>query len=420
MKSKGDRTTPASKLTIKDYVKAIGPGVIIAAAIIGPGTVTTSSVAGATYGYEALWIVILACVVSYFYQEPAIRITLRKNTALMEGVRQHVGKPASGFLLVAMIMGAIAFQAGNFTGAAMALNYFVPEVSITAWALTMTIAALVIAWLGAYTLLENINKVLIGLMVVAFVITGFVSGPSIGDLVSEGFSFRIPGGDYWMVLALLATTLPPNTVLGLSAFLKQKYASVGDRIPSRELTLSRFDLRFNMLITALITAAIVICAGAVIHPQGLEITGAGDMAIQLTPLLGRFAGVSFALGLWAAGFSSGLYQTSLAPILMNQAFGWPDDTTALRSRIIMVVTSLVPVGIIAIFDQMPIAIIITAQALNGLALPLVAGLIWLLCNKKDFLGDSINNHRQNLIYGFIMLLVTFLALRVFLQLFHVI
>ncbi|PTM59603.1 Nramp family divalent metal transporter [Desmospora activa] len=420
MTSKEDRITPSSTLTFKDYVKAIGPGVIIAAAIIGPGTVTTTSVAGATYGYEALWIVILACVVSYFYQEPAIRITLRKSTSLMEGVRQHVGKPASGFLLVALITGAVAFQAGNFTGAAMALNYFIPEITITAWALTMAISALVIAWLGVYTLLENINKVLIGLMVVAFVITGFVSGPSLGDLVSKGFSFRIPGGDYWMVLALLATTLPPNTVLGLSAFLKKKYATVADRIPSREIALSRFDLRFNMVITAFITGSIIICAGAVIHPQGIEITGAEDMAMQLTPLLGRFAGVSFALGLWAAGFSSGLYQASLAYILMNQAFGWPEDATALRSRIIMVVTSLVPVGIIALFDEMPIAVIVTAQALNGLALPLVAALIWLLSNKKDFLGDSVNNSRQNIIYGLIMLLVTFLALRVFLELFHVI
>ena len=48
------------KLTIKDYLKSLGPGAIMAAAIIGPGTVTTASTQGANYGYESLWLILLA------------------------------------------------------------------------------------------------------------------------------------------------------------------------------------------------------------------------------------------------------------------------------------------------------------------------------------------------------------------------
>ncbi len=407
------------KLNFMDRLRAIGPAAIIAAAIIGPGTVTTASVLGATYRYQAIWIVVIACLFSYFFQEPAVRITVHKRISLLEGVRQFIGKPASIFLYIAILLGGIAFQSGNFIGAGMAMDYFISGMSITMWALIMSLIALVIAWIGVYKIIENVNIVLISLMVLAFVITAFVSGPSMGDLITEGFSFTIPGGDYWLILALLATTMPPNIVLALSAFLKKKYENSDDS-NALKLLLSRFDLRLNMIVTALITIAIVICAGTMMYAEGIEVTSAHDMAVQLTPLLGRYAGILFALGLWAAAISSGLYHISLQPLLMNQAVGLPEDYKANRSRLFMIIVSIFPVIIVSLFDSMPVAVIVTAQALNGLALPLVVGLIWLLCNKKDFLNEGVNNTRQNIIYGIIMVTVTFLAVRVFLQLFGII
>lgn len=406
--------------TTMDYLKAIGPGAIIAASIVGPGTVTTASIMGATYRYHAIWVLALSVIMCYFFQEPAIRITLSKGVSLMEGIREQVDPKASGFLYAAVIAGAIAFQAGNFAGAGMALNYFVPGLSVSAWALTMSVAALIVSWTGVYKILENFNRVLIVMMVLAFVITAFVSGPSIGNVVTEGFSFKIPGGDYWLVLALLATTMPPNLVLAFSALLKKKYiASKDDTSYLNKVNLARFDLKANMVITALITGAIVVCAGTIIFVKGIEIKSAADMAIQLTPLLGRYAGVLFALGLWAAAFSSGLYQISIQPMLMNQAFGWEEDVKANRSRIVMVITSIVPVIIVWAFRSMPVGVIVTAQALNGLALPFVVAIVWKLCNKREYLGKAANTTVQNVIYGTVMVLVSFFALRVFLRIFGI-
>ncbi|MBC5637381.1 Nramp family divalent metal transporter [Ornithinibacillus sp. BX22] len=415
-----NNTIKDERISFKDYMKGLGPAAIVVAGIIGPGTITTMSVTGSSYGYQALWIIILACIFAYFYQEPATRITIVKKISIMEGVRDYIGKPVSIFLFITVLIGAIAFQAGNFTGAALALNYFIPDISLTVWALSMSLVALVIAWIGVYKILENINKVLIALMILAFVLTAFFSGPDLGDLVTVGFSFQTLGGEYWLVLALLATTMPPNIVLGLSAFTKSKYKNANNLSTKRELKLSKFDLRLNMTVTALITGAILVCAGTVMYTQGIEVESAADMAVQLTPLLGRYAAVLFSLGLWAAGFSSGLYQISLACMLMNESIGKEEDFKATRSRVIMLVTSLVPIIIIMMFEAVPIGIIVTAQALNGIALPIVAGIVLVLCNKKEVLGSAINNTRQNIIYGFILLVVTLLAIRVFLDLFGII
>lgn len=414
------KSSSNEKIKLTDYLKGLGPAAIVVAGIIGPGTITTLSVTGSSYGYQALWIIVLACIFAYYYQEPAIRITLIKKISIMEGVNRYIGKPAAIFLFATVLIGAVAFQAANFTGAALALNYFVPDISLTIWALTMSLLALVIAWIGIYKILENINKVLIALMIVAFVLTAFFSGPNIGELITVGFSFQTLGGEYWLMLALLATTMPPNIVLGLSAFTKSKYKNTKNLSYTRQLKLSKFDLRVNMIFTALISGAIIVCAGTIMFAQGIEVTSAQDMAVQLTPLLGRYAGILFSLGLWAAGFSSGLYQISLACLLMNEAIGKEEDFTAARSRVIMIIASLVPIFIIMLFEAVPVELIITAQALNGLALPIVAGIVLVLCNKKEVLGSAVNNMRQNIIYGFILLIVSVLAVRVFLDLFGLI
>lgn len=418
-KAKSNHTRSQS-VPMKDYMKALGPAAIVVAGIIGPGTITTMSVTGAEHGYQALWVIILACIFAYYYQEPATRITIMKRISILEGIRIYIGKPVAIFLFITVLIGAIAFQAGNFTGAALAMNYFVPDIPLIAWALSMAIVALVIAWLGVYKLLENINKLLITLMILAFVLTAFFSGPDIGELVTVGFSFQTLGGDYWLIIAILATTMPPNIVLGLSAFTKAKYKNVTDLSPGYEMKLSKFDLRISMIATALITGAILVCAGTVMHTQGIIVTSAQDMAVQLTPLLGRYAGILFSLGLWAAGFSSGLYQISLACMLMNEAIGKKEDFKATRSRVIMVLTSLLPIVIIMLFQSVPVELIITAQALNGLALPLVASVVLVLLNKKEVLGPAVNNTRQNVIYGVILLFVTVLALQVFLNLLGII
>lgn len=413
-----------TSISWKDYLKALGPGAIMAASIIGPGSVTTASVMGAKYGYYAIWVLALAAVFAYFFQEPALRITLFKKISIMEGVRKEIGKPVSALLYLSLLAGALAFQAGNFTGAAMALHYVFPFLSIFGWASTMAISALIICWFGVYGIIENINRVLIGLMVLAFVITAFYSGPSITRVIKEGFAFRVPGGDYLLLIALFSTTMPFTIPMGLSVFLKQKYQgemcdpqiSADSFMITRQLKLANFDLRLNMVITGLISVAIIVCAGAVIHPLGIEIKSAGDMAVQLTPLLGRFAGVLFALGLWGAGYSSGIYQISIQPPMFNDALGLEDDPKALHSRALMFIAAIVPIIIIYFFQKVPVAIIITAQILTGLALPLITVIIWKLCRKKDFMGDLVNDGKQNLVYGLIMLLVSAIALRVFFML----
>ncbi len=397
------------KLTFKDYLKSLGPGAIMAAAIIGPGTVTTASTQGANYGYASLWLILLACIIAYFFQEPGTRVAIGCKQDVMTGVRTHVGKGWAIFLYIVVLVGSIAFQAGNLSGVSMAMTYFFPQTSNLFWAVIVSVVALVIILLKRYGIIEQVNQILIILMVLAFVITAFTSRVNVGTMLSEGFSFKIPGGNAVLALSLLATTVTPNLVLGYSAFLKKKYGDVSPEDESTLIKTNRFGLGFNMIVTFLITGAIVICSAALLHPQGIKVSSASEMAAQLVPLLGRFAGVFFSLGLFAAGFSSVIYQISLHNMLLPKAFDVSEDPKAAHNMGINFAVFAIPVLIVALSGSSPTELIILAQALNGIALPLVFIFCWILCNKKDFMGTYANNTVQNVVFCIITVLTIFFA-----------
>lgn len=396
------------KITFKEYMASLGPGAIMAASIIGPGTVTTASTQGASYGYTSLWLILVSCVIAYFFQEPGSRIAIGLNKDMMIGIREHMGKKTAILLYVVVLVGSLAFQAGNVSGATMALTYFFPGTSAVMWAVAISAVGCIIYLANKFSLVENVNQILIILMVLAFVITAFASGPSIGDLFTEGFSFHIPGGNATLALSLLATTVCPNLVLGFSAFTLAKYGKVDD--PVRAIKMSNFGLGFNMGVAFFITSAIVVCAGTVLHPQGITISSAGEMAGQLVPILGRFAGVFFALGLFAAAFSSVLYHITLQERLLPKALGLDPNPKAIHNRVITAVVLLVPILIIAISGSSPVSLIITAQALNGFALPLVFIISWKLTSDKKFMGEYVNTKIQNTIFSIVTLLTLVFAI----------
>ena len=146
-----------------------------------------------------------------------------------------------------------------------------------------------------------------------------------------------------------------------------------------------------MFVTFLITGSIIVCSATVIHPTGKEITSAADMATQLVPLLGRFAGILFSIGLWAAAISSVLYHVSIHNTLFPTAFHVDEDPKAKHNLAVVAAVVLIPVILIAFLGQSPVQLIIAAQALNGIALPMVCVICWILCNKKDLLGTYANN-----------------------------
>jgi len=128
------------------------------------------------------------------------------------------------------------------------------------------------------------------------------------------------------------------------------------------------------------------------------------MAAQLTPLLGRWATVVFAAGLFAAGMTSAITAPMAAAYAVAGALGWPRNLADRRLRFVW--GAVIATGVlVALTGVQPIAAILTAQAANGLLLPIIAAFLVFVMNDRTVLGHNVNTRGSNLA-GTLVVLVT--------------
>ena len=380
-------------------LRSLGPGVLVTAAFIGPGTVTTATVAGARFGYALLWAVAFSVVATIVLQEMSARLGLIGRQGLGEALRTTFAnrflRGACILLVVAAIgFGNAAFQVGNITGAAIGLEALT-AVPRAVWSLVVGAAAFALLALGAYKPIERAVMILVGIMSVVFVATMIVVRPQLSD-VAGGFAVpTIPQGSLLTVMALIGTTVVPYNLFLHASAVQEKWPLNG------ALKEARADTFVSIGLGGVVTLAILVTA-ATFFARGTTIDSAAMMAEQLEPLLGRAAKSFFAVGLIAAGLTSAVTAPLAAAYALAGALGWKRDLKDRRFRAVW--GAILLIGVVgAVVGKSPVAAIIFAQAANGILLPLVAVFLLIVVNRRDLLGSHTNGIAANLMGGAVVL-----------------
>jgi NRAMP (natural resistance-associated macrophage protein)-like metal ion transporter len=402
-------------------LKQFGPGLLVAAAFIGPGTVTTASVAGAETGYALLWALVFSIFATLVLQEMSARLGIVSRLGLGQALRQSFDQPllkglAVALVLIAIGFGTAAFETGNITGAALGLEAIV-GLPTRIWALLVGASAFALLATGRYQLIERVLVALVLIMSVVFLLTAIIVQPDLGALFAGLFTPAIPGGSVLTVIALVGTT-----VVTYNFFLHS--AAVQDKWPKRiatdtALAESRVDTLLSIMLGGLITLAIVITAAAAFFATGTPIEDAGQMASQLEPLLGPSAKWFFAIGLFAAGMTSSVTAPLAAAYAVTGALGLKPDLASLAFRAVWAVIILVGTGF-AWFGASPVEAIVVAQAANGVLLPLVALFLLRVMNRSALLGAHRNGLLGNILGGIVLLVATALGIYTLLSVFGVV
>lgn len=386
--------------------RGVGPGVVIAAAFIGPGTVTTATLAGARYGVTLLWALGFATVATIVLQEMAARLGLTTGAGLGQALRAVPGPrwlgPTLAILAVAAVVsGAAAYEAGNLTGAAMGLES-ITGVPLRGWVGLGTVLAGTLLWTGRYRLVERVLAGCVAIMGFVFLATALLVAPKIGTILGGTFVVRIPDGADFTALALVGTTIVPYNLFLHAVAVRERWSGAGD------LPAARLDLVLAIGLGGLVSGAIVVTAAAAL--DGGQVHSASDMAAQLTPLLGAWAGQAFALGYAAAGVSSAITAPLAAAYTVLDALGRGRDTRTPLARLVW--AGCVAIGAItAVTSVRPVPLIFFAQVVNGLVLPIVAVVLLVAMNDRARLGANVNTWRGNLVGGTVALLCLVLGLR---------
>ena len=351
----------------------------VAAAFIGPGTVTTAASAGATHGAALMWAVLFSILATFVLQEAAARLTIATGSDLAEVLRQRFPSGWRRGLTVllaggAVVIGSIAYEAGNILGgvAGVALGIDLPKPVLTAGLGAM--AAVLLAS-GSPARIARLLAVLVALMGTGFLVTATVLAPPLSEIAVGLAVPSIPEGAALSVVALIGTTVVPyNLFLGSSL---ARGTSLAD---------TRFGLGVAIALGGLITLAVVIVGSALDGEFAFE-----RLEALLTAKLGAWAGTGLALGLFAAGLSSAVTAPLAAALTVRGLLADADDVrwaaTGWRFRGVWGAVLAAGIGF-GIAEVRPVPAIVLAQALNGLLLPVVAVFLMLAMRDRTRLGEA--------------------------------
>ena len=390
------------QFTFKEKLKALGPGFLIVGSFIGPGTVTSSTRAGAEYGYALFWCVIFSVIAVIVMQGMAARLGIITQKGLAENLvidfqeRPVLRNILVGLVAVAITIGGFAYMSGDLTGTAIgisALTGIPTNIVAPSWGVCIMI---LLYFCGdAVKYLEKLLGICVIIMAIVFLVTMVVVKPDLAALLSGSFP-SIPEGGLMTCLALIGTTVVPYNMFLHAASAKRTWHS------SEEVPLCRFGTNVPMIIGGLVTGAIMITSAAVMY--GMPVRNALDMAVQLRPTLGSMAEPFMAAGLIAAGVSSAVCSPIGVSYVLAELFGW--KTTGGDKRYTACNAAVLITGIvIAAMGFNPIALIMTAQAVNGIVLPVVVGVTIYLTSRTRIMGDYANSKLENVL-GILIFLVS--------------
>ena len=389
-------------------LKTMGPAAIVTAAFIGPGTITTASIAGARFGYSLIWAMVFSIFATIVLQEMSARIGIvtRKGlgSALREQFNNPIAKYGSIFLVVSAIgIGCAAYETGNILGGALGLEA-VTGISMNVWGPIMGIGGYILLKSGNYKFVEKFLIGLVVLMSATFITTAIIVAPDWSEILKGMFIPSVPKGSVFLVMALVGTTVVPYNLFLHSSAVQERWKDASG------LKESRSDIFLSIILGGLISIAVIITASAAFFGTNIAINNAGDMAKSVEPLLGSWAKYFFAFGLFAAGLSSTITAPLAAAYATAGALGWKSDFKDKKFEAIW--TTVILIGVVfSAIGLKPLSAIIFAQAANGILLPIIAIFLLYAMNNKKRLGKYVNSPLTNILGGIVVLVACGLGLR---------
>lgn len=405
---------------IKKWFRNIGPGTLVAAAFIGPGTVTLCTLTGVNFGYHLIWVMMLSVFATIILQEMSARLGIISqkglSTVLSEEIKNKYFKQFTVVLILfAIVIGNASYEAGNISGGILGLETVFGEhhirffnSSVNLMSLFIGGVAFLLLYIGNYKFLEKALVSLVILMSLSFVITAILTKPNVLEIAKGMFVPSLPEGSLLTVIGLIGTTVVPYNIFLHASLVKEKW------FQKEDVKKAKKDTIISIVLGGLVSVAIIISAASI---QSKEILNAADLAKGLEPLYGSFAKYFLAIGLFAAGITSAITAPLAAAYVAKGCLGFKGGLQSKSFRAVWIFILVLGV-VFSSFGIKPIEIIKFAQVANGMLLPIITAILLWIMNKKNVLGNYVNSKIQNAIGIFILLVTIFLGLKGILKVFN--
>jgi len=422
-----DKSQIVNRKSKMAWWRSIGPALITACVVFGPGSLLISANIGATHGYQLLWLLIMTGILMGTYMTTAARIGVVGGATPCTLIAQRLGRPVAAIIGINLCLICGTFQFSNNLAVAAAAETLVPKLDAH-WVL-LGFNGLIIIFLFAakqlYRFLERTMKIMVGLMLLCFIINvilarpsllGIIKGfaPSWPDSVSLGVPKKIDGAiqdPMILIASLLGTTFSVAAAFYQGNLVREKGWTIKDY--SRGIG----DSIAGVCVLTGVSAVIMITAAKVIPDKPAE--NIGVLAESLRPLLRSTAHMFFCIGLFAVAMNPFLINAMIGGSILADGIGKPpklSDRWPRRFTVVVLLAGMVVAMLALRTGQKPVKLIIFGQALTVLGNPLMAVTILWLANRKDIMGEKRNTLILNILGGLGLLVVVLMAVRVLMRL----
>lgn len=389
------------------YLAAIGPGLLAANAGNDAGGIATYASAGATYGFELIWVLVLVFIGVAVVQEMAARLGAVTGKGFADLVRENFPIRITAFIMLTLLIANTGIIISEFVGIAAAAELFgvsryiaVPVAGFLVWFLITA---------GSYT---RVEKVLIALSTVflAYVASVILVEPA-PEAILSGLMPRIPtqADEVMLIVALVGTTISPYMQLYVQSSVVEKGTT------PQELKYSKVDVYAGTIVSGVVAACILIATAATLHPLNIPIATAEDAALALAPIAGDYAKYLFAIGLLGASLLAAGVLPLSTTYMLSESLGFERGVSRSwqEAPVFMgIFTVLIVIGaVVSLIPGLPlIDVLVGVYVLNGLLLPIALVAIMMLINNRELMGDYINTPVQQVVSWLIVIIVSLLSL----------
>ena len=389
-------TKQKSKLLL--ILAALGPGIVTAMAGNDAGGISTYSTVGAQFGFATLWVIPVMCVLLIVVEMTAAKMGAVTGKGFAALIRES---------MFALLIGNVCTTFSEFAGIASGMEMFgvtkyaaVPVAAVAVWLLIVG---------GSYKRVEKVFLIL-SLVFLTYVVAAFLAEPNWEETAINTFVPHVVSDQSFvsLVISMIGTTIAPWMLFFNQSNVVEKGVTPDD------LFAQKVDVVSGTIAACLVAWFIIVTTGTVLFPQGITINDAADAARALAPFAGQYAEALFAIGLIAASFLAACVLPLTTAFVICEAFGWEagvsfkwKEAPLFKSIFTFVIVLSAVIVLIPNINLM--GVMLMAQFINGLVLPVLLVFMALISSDKRVMGKYKSGHVTRVLIWITVAIVTVLT-----------
>jgi manganese transport protein len=367
----------------------LGPAFVASVAYMDPGNFATNIEGGARFGYELLWVLLWSNAMAILVQYLAAKLGIATGRTLPENCRAEFSRPVTIGLWIAAEISAMATDLAEFLGAALGfyLLFGIPMLPAAIVTGILVMLILAVEQMG-FQWLERVIMFFVGVIGISYAIEVFLSKPAWAPIVKNILVPQIHSSSIYLAVSMLGATVMPHVIYLHSALVLPRREEI-DRKEHRHRKMELLDVLIAMNGAWLINSAMVVMAAAVFFGSGTHVSSIEAAHDTLIPLLGKFAGLAFAVALLCSGLSSSTVGTMAGQVILQGFMNFRISIFARR-----IVTMIPAVAVIA-WGLDPLKTLILSQAVLSFCLPFAMVPLLILTRRKGLMGIHANRRITN-------------------------